>query len=197
MDYLILWVSQNFIEVIAASLGIVGIFFQIKQHHLYWLTSIIMVLLYIYVFYKAKFYADMSFQFYYLAVSLYGWYYWLTGKSKKSNALNFKRFLNIKQLSISLFASVLIWIVIYLILRNFTDSDLPLGDSFTTALSFSATWLLARKYIENWLFWIVVNIVSTVLYVYKGLYPTAILFVILTILAVVGYFKWRKFELSE
>ncbi|HOL98307.1 MAG TPA: nicotinamide riboside transporter PnuC, partial [Bacteroidales bacterium] len=85
----------------------------------------------------------------------------------------------------------------YLILKNFTDSDVPLGDAFTTALSFTATWLLAKKYIENWFFWIVVNIVSTILYVYKGLYPTVVLFTILTLLAFVGYHKWKKFEVVQ
>lgn len=67
-----------------------------------------------------------------------------------------------------------------------------MGDAFTTALSITATWLLARKILENWLYWIVVDLVSTILYVYKSLYPSAILFSVLTILAVVGYFKWRK-----
>ena len=92
----------------------------------------------------------------------------------------------------ALLASAVFFGIIYFILVNFTDSQVPLGDAFTTALSITATWLLARKILENWLYWIVVDLVSTILYVYKSLYPSAILFSVLTILAVVGYFKWRK-----
>jgi nicotinamide mononucleotide transporter len=156
-----------------------------------------MVVLYIFVFYFSKFYADMSFQFYYLGVSIYGWYHWITGKTPVSESNNYILRLNRKQIVLSLLLSLIFLFVIYLILKNFTDSDVPLGDAFTTALSFTATWLLAKKYIENWFFWIVVNIVSTILYVYKGLYPTVVLFTILTLLAFVGYHKWKKFEVVQ
>jgi len=78
------------------------------------------------------------------------------------------------------------------ILITFTNSDLPYWDSFTTSLSFVATWMLARKILENWLIWIIVDAVSVGIYVYKDLYPTAGLFLFLTILAFVGYTKWKK-----
>ena len=77
-------------------------------------------------------------------------------------------------------------------LTAFTDSDLPGWDAFTTALSFTATWMLARKKLENWLVWIVVDAVSAVIYVYKGLYATSVLFLFLTGLAWVGYRQWAK-----
>ncbi|HOK38296.1 MAG TPA: nicotinamide riboside transporter PnuC [Bacteroidales bacterium] len=197
MDCILSWIAQNYIELLAASLGLIGIFLQIKQNPWYWFTSIIMVVLYIFVFYFSKFYADMSFQFYYLGVSIYGWYHWITGKTPVSESNNYILRLNRKQIVLSLLLSLIFLFVIYLILKNFTDSDVPLGDAFTTALSFTATWLLAKKYIENWFFWIVVNIVSTILYVYKGLYPTVVLFTILTLLAFVGYHKWKKFEVVQ
>ena len=184
---------MDWIEIIAAALGLIGIGLQIKQSHWYWLTSILMVLLYIYVFYNAKFYADMSFQFYYLAVSIYGWYLWLTKRGDSNSDTRYTvNKLNGKQWAISLIVSQILFAGIYFILKCLTDSPIPAGDAFTTALSIIATWLLAKKYIENWLFWIVVDAVSTALYIVKGLYPTAILFAVLTVLAVVGYFKWRK-----
>lgn len=182
---------MNWVEIIAATLGLLGIGLQIKQSHWYWLTSILMVSLYIFVFYQSKFYADMSFQFYYLIVSIYGWYLWLTKREKtESNYIVNK--LSKKQLSISLLVSSILFVAIYFILKRFTDSPVPVGDAFTTALSITATWLLAKKYLENWIFWIVADAVSTALYVMKGLYPTVVLFSVLTILAVVGYLKWRK-----
>ena len=183
---------MDWVEIIAAVLGLVGIGLQIKQSHWYWLTSILMVLLYIFVFYQAKFYADMSFQFYYLIVSIYGWYLWLTKRETESESQLTVNRLKSKQLSISIIVSAILFVIIYLILKRFTDSPIPIGDAFTTALSITATWLLAKKYIENWIFWIVVDGISTALYIYKGLYPTAILFSVLTVLAFVGYFKWRK-----
>lgn len=88
--------------------------------------------------------------------------------------------------------SVFLWILIYFVLVYFTDSPVPFGDSFTTAFSIVATFMLARKIIEHWLIWIVVDIVSLILYLYKGLYPTSLLFVIYTLAAVWGYIEWRK-----
>lgn len=78
------------------------------------------------------------------------------------------------------------------VLANFTDSPVAGWDSFTTALSVIATWMLARKYIEHWILWIIINIVSLILYIYKGLYPTTLLFVVYTVMAFSGYTAWRK-----
>lgn len=78
----------------------------------------------------------------------------------------------------------------------FTNSDVPWIDSLATALSFVATWMLARKKIENWLFWIVADVLSIGLYWYKAMYPTLALFIVLVVLAFVGYFRWRK-DLGE
>ena len=82
--------------------------------------------------------------------------------------------------------------VIAYILVNFTDSDIPYWDAFTTAFSITATWMLARKIIEHWLIWIVVDLVSAGLYIYKGLYPTTVLFLVFTILAIMAYVEWKK-----
>ena len=86
---------------------------------------------------------------------------------------------------------VALFFIIAWFLIQFTNSDLPYWDSFTTSLSFVATWMLARKKIENWLVWIVVDAASVGIYIYKDLYPTAILFFCLTLLAIVGYRKWK------
>ncbi|MDD3740680.1 MAG: nicotinamide riboside transporter PnuC [Bacteroidales bacterium] len=197
MDFVLEWLNLNWIEVTAAALGLFGIFLQIRQNHWYWLTSIIMVSFYIVVFYDSRFYADMSFQFYYLIVSIYGWYFWLSGR-RKNNTENLVAYkLKPVQWLYTLGISVIMFFAIYFILKNFTNTDVAMGDAFTTSLSIVATWLLARKIIENWLFWIVVDLVSSGLYIYKALYPTAILFVVLTVLAVVGYYKWKRFLVNE
>lgn len=192
MDLVLDWIIKNWVETVAAALGLMGIVLQIRQNPWYWLTAIIMVLLYIYVFFVTGFYADMSFQFYYLVICIYGWRHWVKTREKielgKLEAFKLNRSQWVKWLSLSF----VFFVIIYLILRYLTDSEVPMGDAFTTALSITATWLLARKILENWLFWIVVNAISTVLYIYKEMYPSVILFSVLTILAVFGYFKWKK-----
>ena len=87
---------------------------------------------------------------------------------------------------------LLLFVLISFILIRFTDSPVPYGDSFTTSLSILGMWLLAQKYIEQWWFWFAVNIVSFGLYIWKGLYPTSILFAIYSVISIFGYFKWKK-----
>ncbi len=186
------WLAENYIELIAASLGLVAIYLQIKQKVWYWPVSMVLVSLYIFVYIKAKLYADMSLQVYYLVISFYGWYHWMSGNREdpgKKLPVNFVS----KKLAVYLsIASIVFFIGISEILIHLTDSDLPYWDAFTTALSFIATWMLARKIIENWLVWIVVDAVSVGIYIYKELYPTVVLFAVLTILAIVGYMAWKK-----
>jgi len=186
------WLTANYIEVIAASLGMVAIYLQIKQKVWYWPVSIVLVSLYIIVYIEAKLYADMSLQVYYLLISFYGWYHWTFGKRDAPGGKLPVTFVSRKLAILLLTASIVFFIIISGILIRYTDSDLPYWDAFTTALSFVATWMLAKKIIENWLVWIVVDAVSVGIYIYKGLYPTVILFIVLTILAVVGYMAWKR-----
>ncbi len=194
MDVLLHWLHAHFIELAGAVLGLISIYLQILRKAAYWPVAIAMVIMYIYVFYTSRFYADMSFQVYYLIISVYGWWYWITHKNTSDNkhkGSDIQR-LTPKGMTLALLVCIILFISIGLILYNFTDSDVVMGDAFTTAVSFVATWLLARKYLENWLFWIAADVVSTALYAYKGLYPTVILFSVLSVLAVIGYMKWKK-----
>jgi nicotinamide mononucleotide transporter len=88
--------------------------------------------------------------------------------------------------------SLLLFALIWFILKNYTDSNVPVADSLATSLSIVATWMLARKILEHWLVWIFVDLFSIGLFWYKELYPTVVLFVVYTIMAVVGYFEWKK-----
>lgn len=171
------------------------IFFSIRQNILTWPTGLLTSLLYIYVFFKSGFYADMGLQWYYAFISIYGWYYWLRGDQKVKNEKEAN--VPVKRSSTELLkkitgATILIYAVILFILLKYTDSDVPFMDSLTTALSIVATWMLAKKYIEHWLIWIFTDLVSAGLYVYKGLWPTVILFIVYTVMAVTGYYEWKK-----
>ncbi len=194
------WLSDNTIELLGALLGIFYIFFSIRQHILTWPTGLLTSLFYIFVFFRAGFYADMGLQVYYVAISIYGWYYWLQGgKSESTDGRGQVSVKNISQKTglYSLLVTVVIYFILLFILLSFTDSTVPYMDSLTTALSITATWMLAKKYLEHWLIWIFVDVFSAGLYVYKELWPTVILYLVYAGLAILGYRKWKKDVIFE
>ena len=186
------WLLSNKIELLGAILGILYIIFSIRQNILTWPTGLFTSLLYIIVFFKSGLYAATGLQVYYVAISIYGWYFWLSGKNTNNKSLPSVRLVN-KKLWVKIVAiSILIYTVIFFILINYSDSNVPFFDSLTTSLSIVATWMLAKKYIEHWIIWIFVDLVSTGLYIYKNLWPTVVLFIIYTIMAFLGYIEWKK-----
>ena len=186
------WWSNHYIEIFGALTGILYVILEIRQSIWLWPVGLITSAIYIWVFFTSKFYADMGLQTYYVIISIYGWYWWLRGGKKyKTNSLPVTR-VSMKPGTILFFIFLILFVVIWLVLVNYTDSPVPLGDAFTTALSIVATWMLARKIIEHWILWIIADLVSMGLYIYKGLYPTVILFAVYTVMAVIGYLAWRK-----
>ncbi len=187
----IIWATANYLELLGALLGVVYVLFSIRQHLFTWPTGLATSLFYIAIFFREKFYADMALQFYYVVISIYGWVWW--AKSNGGNVSLLKVSQSGENYLIKAFGiSLLLWLGIYLILRYLTDSPVPIMDGLTTAMSITATYMLARKKLEHWLIWIVVNIISAGLYLYKELYPTTLLFLIYTAMAVVGYLAWKK-----
>ena len=186
------WVIENPFQTLALIFGIIYIILSVKENIWCWITGLISSALLVYVFFISKVYADMGLQVYYVFVSIYGWLNWLYGgKSKKHNDLKISR-TNVKQGIILFITTVLLFVIIAYILVNYTDSDIPYWDAFTTAASFVATWMLARKLIEHWLIWIIVDAISVGLYIYKEIYGPLILMAVYTILAVIGYIQWKK-----
>ncbi len=186
------WLINNWIEVFGVISGLLFLYFEIKENYLMWPLGLISSALYLVIFFKSKFYADMSLQIYYVVISLYGWYFWTkAGKTDKKEDVPIRQ-LKSKEAYMYLIISGIIFYFYSVILVKYTDSPLPYWDSFTTALSIVATFMLTRKIIEQWLVWIVVDAVSLSLYIYKGLYPTSILFAVYTALAIVGYLQWKK-----
>ncbi|HEY5508845.1 MAG TPA: nicotinamide riboside transporter PnuC [Paludibacter sp.] len=185
------YLQTNWIEITGAILSLIYLDLSIRQKVSLWFYGIVSSLFYIVIFFQTKFYADMSLQFYYVVISIYGWINWKNGESENgdespTNQLTKRLMLNL------VLATGIIYLVYYLILSKFTDSTIPKADSLVGALSVVGTWMLARKLIENWLVWIVADALCVALYIYKGLYPTAILFVIYTVMAGVGYWQWKK-----
>jgi len=186
------WLLNNYIEVLGAVTGLIYLYLEIKQNIWLWPIGIATSAFYIYVFFTTKFYADMGLQVYYLVISFYGWWHWLYGAgSSKTDELPITK-TSIKQWFYISLASIVLFVLMAFVLKNFTDSPVPYGDAFVTSLSITATWMLARKLIEQWWIWVVVNLVSLVLFIWKGLYPTSVLFFFYFTMAVVGYFEWKK-----
>jgi nicotinamide mononucleotide transporter len=186
------WIADNWVELTGAAAGLVAIVFQVRQNPLVWPVSLLTVVLYIWVYTDARLYAEVSLQVYYLVVSVYGWYYWVNGKKdeQKSGVPVSLCSWQVRIILVGI-ATALFFGMAYL-LKEYTNTDVPWSDAFVTSLSFIATWLLARKKLENWLVWILADAYCIGVYIYKELYPTTVLFTVLTILAVVGYYQWKK-----
>ena len=184
------WLIDHYIEVCGTLTGFLYLGFSIRQHFLTWPVGLLNALFYVVVFLTSKIYADMALQFYYVAISIYGWWYWLHGSgpghvlavTRSTQALWWKL----------LAVSILLFAVIAFVLVRFTDSPVPFWDALTTALSIVATWMLAQKKIEHWLLWVLVDVLSVGLFIVKKLYPTTVLFVVYAVLAIYGYLAWRK-----
>ena len=180
------------IEIFGVITGIIYVILEVKQNRLLWPLGIITSAAYIYIFFTGKFYADMGLQVYYVLISIYGWYYWSRGGAKAvKGELPVVRMTRQQLILLSL-SFIAFWVAIYFLLDTFTDSTVPLGDSLTTALAIVATWMLTRKIIEQWFLWIIANVVSIGLYIYKGLYPTVILYAVYAGMAVYGYLEWKR-----
>lgn len=178
------------IEIIGAVIGLLYLYLEYKASKWLWPVGVLMPIVYVWIFFQSKFYADMGINVYYFFASIYGWIQWTKHQSDDSDLpishTQRRYILPLLVIGTALFAAIAF------ILIRFTDSPVPYGDSFTTALSILAMWLLAHKYVEQWGFWFFVNIVSCGLYVWKGLYPTSILFAIYSVISVFGYFKWKR-----
>lgn len=186
------------IEIIGTIIGLTYLFLEYKASVWLWPVGILMSLFYVAIFFTNKFYADAAVYLYYIGANTYGLLKWTASRRKQLSieSQNQKTMaithVPKKQILPLALISVALWMLLFWILKTFTDSPIPIGDAFTTALSIVAMWMLAQKYLEQWMLWIVVNIVSTILYFWKGLYPTGMLFIVYVIVAVLGYFKWRK-----
>ncbi len=188
-DLMSAWLSANYIELLASALGIIYVILAIRQNIWCWLAGIFNVFLYIFIFFYARLYGDMSLQIVYLLLSFYGWYSWRYGKSEDKDKLIVTRLKVNPGLLLLLLVIVLTLVFGYLL--SYTNSDIPYWDGLTTALGLAATWMTARKILENWLVWIFTDLLCVGIYYYKELHPTAVFYLIMAIIAVIGYNKWK------
>ena len=189
------YISNNWLEIVGTIIGFVYLWQEVKASIWLWLTGIVMPAIYTVVFYQSGLYADFGIQVYYIVAALYGFLFWKFGK-KQDKPLPIIH-TSVRQGVILFLITVLVFIPIYLILTKFTDSTVPFYDSATTALSIVALWMLAKKHVEQWFVWIAADAVSSALYFYKGIYFTAVLYAVYTVVAVYGYKKWNLMEKTQ
>lgn len=187
----------NWLDFTTALLGLTYIFLEYKASIWLWLVGFVMQALGIVLYYQKGLYADCAMEFYYIAMTIYGFWNWKrrmgspAGETAEAAAetsiTHFKKSLILPWT----FATLAIWAVLWYWLVQI-GSTVPVADAFTTALSFVGIWALARKYLEQWLIWIVVDVVTCVLYFYKDIPFKASLYGLYVVIAIFGYMKWRR-----
>lgn len=186
---------MNWLEIVGTAVGIIYLYLEYKASVWLWVASIVMPAIYLFVYYNAGLYADFGISIYYLIASVYGLWCWLkkTSKDDKRQPEEIK-IINtpIPAYGWLLGIAATLFLLIGYILKEFTDSTVPWADGFTTALSIVAMWMLAKKYLEQWLVWIVADVACSVLYIYKELWFTAGLYAAYAVIAVFGYYKWQR-----
>lgn len=179
------------LEIAAVAFGLVSVFLSTREHISSWPTAIVNVALYALLFFREKLYADMGLQVIYLILSVYGWYEWLYGGENRT-ALHVSRLtgrLAIRLLAIAVAGSV----ALGFILQRATDASLPWLDATLSVFSLVAQWMMTRKILENWLLWIVLDVVYVGMFVLlKGLYLTGFQYAVFLALAVAGHVQWLR-----
>lgn len=183
-----MYLNYQSLELPAALCGLLNVYLAARANVWNWLFGILTVSLYLVIFYQVKLYADMSLQSVFLMLQFYGFYQWQYGGEQHcALAIDSMPKASWKWL---LLGGLLIAAVISWILKTYTDStQIPL-DVFTATLSLAAQWMMSKKYIQNWLMWIVVDMVSIYMYVIKHLYLTAGLYLVFLVICISGYISW-------
>lgn len=182
--------ATGWLEFIAVFFGIASVWFARKENIWVYPTGIINVLIYVYLCFYAGLYADMSINAFYFVMSVVGWYNWAKKDENKKHIPITKLKLNGWILHISLIAAF--YLLIRWILIDFTNSTVPDFDAFTTSLFISGMLLMAWKKLENWLAWILGDLLVIPLFAYKGLAFTSVQYIVFLALAIMGYFEWRR-----
>ena len=179
--------NWSIIESTAVFFSVLYVILAIKENVWCWGAAAISVILYIYICYSAQLYPETGLQFFYLLMAIYGYYQW----NKNDNSLKIQQWTITKHLFILLLGALLTFLMGFYF-SIYTNAAMPLVDSFTTVFSVFATYMVTKKVLGNWLYWIVIDAVSVYLYFSRDLHLTSLLFIVYTVIAIFGYFSWIK-----
>lgn len=189
--------NTGFLEFVAAITGIGSVWYARRESILVYPVGIISVLLYVYICFNASLYADSGINLFYFFMSVYGWYHW-THRNGESvvREISVNTF---KQQALGVFLTIVSFILIFSLIWFFKRHDvvyissyIPYLDSFTSAVFLIGMWLMALKRVENWLYWIIGDLIAIPLYISKGLAFTSFQYLVFLIVAILGYIEWRK-----
>jgi len=189
------WHLVTWIEIIAVCFGVAEVLLSYRNNILLYPAGIISSALYIFLLLESKLYADTGLTCYYLIISIWGWINW----ARKRSNTDHLPVTNATAYDWKIVALISIGGsgIIYLILKYFTDSTVPVMDAIVTATAWAGTWLLTKRKVENWIILNISNIVAIPLLYYKGRPLTALLTLFLFVVAVLGYFRWKKIMEEE
>lgn len=193
----------DFLEFLGLVFGLLAVWYLIKQSILTWPAGIAYVLISFVIFWRIQLYGDFILHIFFLVLNIYGWYYWVYGRKKGEKELPVSTLSIANNILVAIGSLAGVWLFGLFLehLDFFFDglepAALPYWDATTSILSVTGMWLTTRKKLENWYYWLVVDILATGIYIYKGIYFYALLYGIYIILAFMGYLEWRKSYLSE
>ena len=179
------------LEIIAVFFGFLSVWFSKNNNILVFPTGIINTSIFVYLLLKWSLLGDMIINAYYFIMSIYGWYFWLKGTNNTISPISKVSNSDIRIVVLLFISSSIIVSLIYTIFDKW-EAIVSYIDILTTAIFFAAMWLMAKRKVESWIFWIVGNIISVPLYLYKGLAFTSIQYFIFTVIALAGYIKWKE-----
>jgi nicotinamide mononucleotide transporter len=181
---------MNSLELVAVVVTLLAVFLTTRQVIWCWPLAMVSVTLYAVVFFQAKLYADMGLQALYFGLAIYGWWAWLRG-GEDHGELHVSLASNKTRVVLALIGAVA-GALLGMTLSRYTDASLPFMDSALTSFSIVGQWMQTRKLLEAWLVWLGVDVFYVGMFIFKGLYPTAALYAIFLILAVMGFLGWRR-----
>ena len=184
------------IEAIAVIMGIVSVWYSRKENILVYPTGLINTTLYIYLSFRGHLLGEASVNLYYTIMSLYGWYLWTRKTEDKTDFVLQITHSSKKEWALQLLFFGVIYTIIYLLLTYaktaFAPEAIPWADAFASATAYTGMWLMAKKKVESWIWWILTNIASIPLYFIKGYAFTSVQFIVLLILAIAGLISWQQ-----
>ena len=188
-EYSILFIL---LETVAVILGFLSVWFSKQNNILVYPTGMISTSIYVYILFNFGLIGDMLINAYYFFISIYGWYFWsLSHEGVSLNKISYMNF-NDYKITVILFLSAIIFVFVVYDFFNMWDNIIAYIDTITTAIFFVGMWLMARRKIENWLFWIIGDIISIPVYFHKGLALTSLQYLVFTFIAIAGYITWKK-----
>ncbi len=173
--------------IISLVFGVLGVLLTIRQSILCWPAALISVVTSGYEFYESRLFGDFALQIFYFISGVYGWFYWERNKGK----IFVVTILPIKFI-IPLIVVTLLQAVIYYFVLSYFKGDQVVFDAILTACSITATYMMTKKWLENWFCWVLIDFAYIILYILKGLWLYAILYFVFTVMAAYGFYKWKK-----